>query len=116
MGWYLTKLVITAVLIVLISEISKRSSLVGAILASVPLVSVLGMIWLYVDTGDVSKITSLSTSIFWLVLPSLSLFVALPVLLAQQVPFYLSMTISLAIMIACYFAMVFVLGKFEVGL
>ena len=116
MAWYLTKLVITAVLIVLISEISKRSSLVGAILASVPLVSVLGIIWLYVDTGDVGKITSLSTSIFWLVLPSLSLFVALPVLLTQQVPFYLSMTISLAIMIACYFAMVFVLGKFGVGL
>ncbi len=116
MGWYLTKLVITAVLIVLISEISKRSSLVGAILASVPLVSVLGMIWLYVDTGDVSKITSLSTSIFWLVLPSLSLFVALPVLLTRQVPFYLSMTIGLVIMIGCYFAMVFVLGKFGVEL
>jgi hypothetical protein len=116
MAWYLTKLIITAVLIVLISEISKRSSLVGAILASVPLVSVLGIIWLYVDTRDVGKITSLSTSIFWLVLPSLSLFVALPFLLTRQVPFYLSMTTGLVIMIACYFAMVFVLGKFGVEL
>jgi hypothetical protein len=116
MVWYLTKLVITAALIVLISEVSKRSSLVGAILASVPLVSVLGMIWLYVDTRDVSKIASLSTSIFWLVLPSLSLFVALPVLLTHQLPFYLSMTIGLVIMIACYFAMVLMLGKFGVEL
>jgi hypothetical protein len=114
MAWYLTKLIITAVLIVLISEISKRSSLVGAILASVPLVSVLGIIWLYVDTRDVGKITSLSTSIFWLVLPSRSLFVGLPVLLTRQVPFYLSMSIGLVIMIGCYFTMVFVLGKFGV--
>ncbi len=79
MAYYLTKLAITAVLIVLISEISRRSSLIGAILASIPLVSVLAMVWLYVDTKDVEKISALATGIFWLVIPSLALFITLPV-------------------------------------
>lgn len=116
MAWYLTKLVVTAVLIVLISEVSKRSSLIGAILASVPLVSVLAMFWLYVDTKDVEKIASLSSSIFWLVLPSLSLFILLPVLLNKGMDFYLSMGSSLAVMIGCYFVMVAVLQRYGITL
>jgi hypothetical protein len=116
MAWYVTKLVVTAVLIVLISEVSKRSSLIGAILASVPLVSVLAMFWLYVDTKDAEKIASLSSSIFWLVLPSLSLFILLPVLLNKGTGFYLSMGSSLAVMIGCYFVMVVVLQRYGIAL
>ncbi|MBN2870061.1 MAG: DUF3147 family protein, partial [Campylobacterales bacterium] len=69
MGYYLAKIAITTVLIVLISEIAKRSSFWAAVLASLPLVSVLAMIWLYVDTKDVAKVSALSTGVFWLVLP-----------------------------------------------
>lgn len=116
MAWYVTKLVVTAVLIVLISEVSKRSSLIGAILASVPLVSVLAMFWLYVDTKDVEKIASLSFSIFWLVLPSLSLFILLPLLLNKGMGFYFSMGSSLAVMIGCYFVMVVVLQRYGITL
>lgn len=114
MAWYLTKVIVTSVLVLLVSEVSKRSSVVGAILASVPLVSVLGMMWLYIDTKDIEKIASLATNIFWLVLPSLSLFIVLPILLKQHISFYLSMGIGLAVMVAGYFAMVFALGKFGV--
>ena len=63
----------TAVLVVAISEVAKRSSLLGAVLASIPLTSVLAMIWLYADTGDAEKVADLATGIFWLVLPSLAL-------------------------------------------
>ena len=52
MLYYATKVIITALLIVLISEISKRSTLAGSILASIPLVSVLAMMWLYIDTQN----------------------------------------------------------------
>jgi hypothetical protein len=103
-------------LIVLISEISKRNSFVGAILASVPLVSVLAMIWLYVDTKDIQKISDLSTSIFWLVIPSLALFISLPVLLKKEFGFYPSMGISIAITICCYYLMIFSLTKLGVKL
>ncbi|MFB6260788.1 MAG: DUF3147 family protein [Thiohalorhabdaceae bacterium] len=63
MAYYLTKTLITVVLVVAISEVAKRSSLIGGILASVPITSVLAMVWLYVDTGDVGKISSLAISV-----------------------------------------------------
>jgi len=110
------KIVITTILIVAISEIAKRSTLIGAILASVPLVSVLAMIWIYIDTKDVGRISSLSTSVFWLVIPSLTLFLALPLLLKQGLNFYLSIGISIGLTVACYWIMVSALAHFGVDL
>jgi uncharacterized membrane protein (GlpM family) len=113
MWYYVIKVLVSSVLIVAISEISKRSSFWGGILASVPLVSVLAFIWLYIDTKSVEKISQLSYSIFWLVIPSLSLFITLPLLL-KKVDFPAAMFISIIIMIGCYYLMVFVLGKFGI--
>jgi hypothetical protein len=116
MVYYIVKVAISALLIVAIAEISKRSSLVAAVLASVPLVSVLAMIWLYVDTRDVDKVASLASGIFWLVLPSLALFISLPLLLKQGLNFYLSMGLSVLITIACYWLMVTILGRVGIEL
>lgn len=106
MAYYILKVAISAVLIVAIAEISKRSSLIGALLASVPLVSVIAMIWLYIDTRDVERVGALASGIFWLVLPSLALFIALPLLLRQGVNFYLALGASIGITIACYGLMI----------
>lgn len=103
------KVLLTSVLVVAVSEAAKRSTLFGAIIASIPLTSVLAMIWLYVDTGDTEKIARLSTGIFWLVLPSLVLFVSLPVLLRSGVDFYASLGASIALTIGAYFAMLYTL-------
>ena len=111
MAYYIVKVVISAILIVAISEISKRSTLIGAVLASIPLVSVLAMIWLYIDTRDVARVTGLATGIFWLVLPSLALFISLPLLLKQGFNFYLSMTVSILITVICYWLMVTILDQ-----
>ena len=100
MAYYLVKVIVSALLVVAIAEISKRSSLVGALLASIPLVSVLAMIWLYIDTRDADRVASLASGIFWLVLPSLALFIALPLLLRQGFNFYLSLGLSIAITVA----------------
>ena len=116
MSYYLIKIFITTVLVVLIAEISKRSSFVGELLASVPLVSVLAMLWLYIDTQDAAKVSTLATSVFWLVLPSLALFLVLPVLLKQGMNFYLSMGIATGVTIACYGLMITLLGYFGVRL
>ena len=116
MAYYTLKIIITTLLIVAISEISKRSTFVGAILASVPIVSVLAMIWLYVDTKDISKVSSLSTSVFWLVLPSLVLFVTLPLLLKQNIDFYISISISTFVTILSYWLMISVLNHFGIKL
>ena len=101
------KVLLTSVLVVAVSEAGKRNSLVAAILASLPLISVLAMIWLYIDTRDAEKIAQLSTGIFWLVLPSLVLFIALPLLIRGGVPFYASLGLSIALTVSAYFAMVF---------
>ena len=116
MPYYIIKLVITAALIVFISEISKRSSFIGGLLASLPTISFFAMIWLYVDTKDVVKISALATSIFWLVLPSLSLFILLPIMLKHRINFYTSLATSTAVMIGCYSLMVFALHRFGIRL
>ena len=114
MAYYVLKTLISALLIVAISEVSKRFSFIGAVLASVPLTSVLAMIWLYNDTEDIEQIAKLSTGIFWLVIPSLSFFVVLPILLRNKYSFYLSLTLSLVIMVIFYFLMLLVLKKFGI--
>ena len=116
MAYYIVKVAVSAVLIVAIAEISKRSSMIGALLASIPLVSVLAMIWLYFDTRDADKVAALASGIFWLVLPSLALFISLPLLLRQGFNFSLSLGLSIAITVACYTAMIAVLRQFGIDL
>jgi len=85
---YLLKTVISAVLIVAIAEVSKRIPWIGGLIASLPLTSLLAMVWLYKDTHNAPQVGALATSIFWMVLPSLALFVVLPFLIKKEVPFY----------------------------
>ena len=106
MFYYLIKLLISAGLIVLISEIGKRSSLMGGILASIPLTSFLAFIWMYQEEKDVTKIINLSKDIFWLVIPSLVFFVVFPIFLKKGINFYISMLSSTGIMVACYYLMI----------
>ena len=105
MVYYALKVLISAGLVVLVSELSKRNTVAGAILASIPLVSVLAMIWLYADTRDTAQVAALSRGVFWLVLPSLTLFLLLPVLLQRGYGFYLSMAASIGATVVAYFVM-----------
>ena len=104
------KVLLTSVLVVAVSEAAKRSALFGALIASIPLTSVLAMVWLHVDTGDTEKIARLSTGVFWLVLPSLVLFLSLPILLRAGLDFYPSLAISTALTVAAYFTMLYILS------
>ncbi|MEE9214538.1 MAG: DUF3147 family protein [Thermodesulfobacteriota bacterium] len=112
MIYYIIKLAITAILIVLISEISKRSSLIGGMIASIPIVSVLALTWLYIDTNDTEKISGLSISIFWFVIPSLALFISLPILLRKGINYYISILISIILTVVCYYITLILLNKF----
>jgi len=109
------KILITALLVYGISELSKRSTLFGALLASLPLTSLLAMIWLYRDTQDVKRIADLSNGILWLVLPSLVLFALLPILLLRfRLGFPVALALASGATVAAYFLMVFVLGRFGI--
>ena len=107
MLYYAIKILLSSLVIVAISEIAKRSSLLGALLASLPLTSLLAFVWLYVDTGDVQKVAGLSSEIFWLVLPSLPLFLVFPLLLKMGWGFWLSLMAAILVTAACYGMMLF---------
>lgn len=111
MAYYITKIVITALLIVLISEISKRSSLIGAILAAIPLVSILAMTWMYIDTNNSTKAVEFSNNIVWLIVPSMTLFIVFPILIKKGLGFYPSMLISISMTFVAYYSIIFLLEK-----
>ena len=108
------KIFITAGLIVLISEAGKRFSLLASVLASLPLTSILAMVWLYRDTQDAQKVINLSKGIFWAVLPSLVFFLALPILLKVGIRFAFALPLACLIMFAAYTICGFILNHFGI--
>ena len=115
--WTLTfKALLSAVLIVAIAELGKRSSFWAAALASLPLTSLLAFVWLYLDTGDTEKVAATAGSIFWLVIPSLLLFVLLPLLLRAGWNFWLALLLSSVATALAYALMVWLLPRFGITL
>ena len=108
--YLLLKFGISAAVLVTVSEIAKRSSLWAALVASLPLTSLLAFVWLYLDTHDTQKVAALSGDIFWLVVPSLALFPTLAVLLRNGVSFWLAMFGAVAVTLLAYAATVFTLS------
>jgi hypothetical protein len=116
MWQYALKILLSAAVLVAVSEIAKRNSFWAAALASLPLTSLLAFVWLYLDTGDVKQVMNLSNNIFWLVIPSLVLFVTLPLLLRNGVSFWLSLSLASTATAISYFGMVKLLPLFGVKL
>ena len=116
MIYNILKILISAILIALISEVSKRSTFFGAVLASIPLVSVMAMIWLYIDTNDSLQVVQLSKGIFWLVIPSLVLFITFPFFIRLQFSFYTALSTAIFVMVVTYFITIAVLEKFDIHL
>ena len=110
------KVLLSSGIIVIVSEIAKKNTLIGGLIASIPLVSVMAMVWLYIDTKDIENINALSKSILWMVVPSLTLFISLPVLLKSGVNFYISMGISILVTMGCYWLTITALTKFGIKL
>ena len=96
------RLLLSGGLIVGASEIAKKNDVLGAFLASLPLISVFAMIWLYNDTGDTEQIATFSKDIFWLVIPSLVLFITLPVFLQKGMEFWPALGISIILTVLAY--------------
>jgi hypothetical protein len=111
MWQYAIKVAVTAVVVVAVSEVGKRSPLWAALLASLPLTSLLAFVWLYLDTGEPARVAALADGILWLVLPSLLLFVALPLLLRAGWNFWASLALSCAVTAVAYGALAWLLAR-----
>lgn len=108
---YVIKIAVTAVVVVAVAEIAKRSPVWAALLASLPLTSLLAFVWLYLDTGETEQVAALSNSILWLILPSLVLFVLLPVLLRAGWSFWVSLGSSCLATAAAYLVMTWIFAR-----
>ena len=111
MLYLVVKALVSGVLIAIVSEIAKRSPGFAALVASLPLVSVLGMIWLWRDTSDPARMAAHAGATFWYVLPSLPMFLLIPVLLKRGVAFYPALAAGCALTVALYLAMVWAAPK-----
>jgi hypothetical protein len=102
LSYLILKFGLSAAALVAVSEIAKRSSLWAALVASLPLTSLLAFVWLYIDTKDTQKIATLSGDIFWLVIPSLALFPVLALLLRSGTSFWWAIVGAIAATLLAY--------------
>ncbi len=116
MIYYVIKLIVTLILILLISEIGKHNTFFSALLASLPIVSIISILWIYIDTNDTTSIIKFSNSILWLILPSLVFFIILPILLKFQIHFSYSLFISCIMTLFSYYLLIIVLKYFGIKL
>ncbi len=102
MLFFLVKTVVSGVLIAIVSTVSKRYPGFGGLIASLPLISVLGMIWLWQEKPDAALMADHSQSTFWFVLPSLPMFLVIPSLLRRGLSFWPSLAIGCGLTIVLY--------------
>ncbi|MCX7210219.1 MAG: DUF3147 family protein [Burkholderiales bacterium] len=99
---YLLKTLIAAIVIVLTTELSKRSTSLAALLLALPIVSVISFIWIYCETKDKTKIAELSAETFWYVIPSLPMFLLFSWLLRHDVNFFIALLTCCALTAALF--------------
>ncbi|MFA7275412.1 MAG: DUF3147 family protein [Pseudobdellovibrionaceae bacterium] len=114
MLYSIIKALLSGVIVSAISETAKRNPALGALIASLPIISILGMIWLWQETKDAERIAMHAESTFWLVLPSLPMFLVLPALLRHGIPFYGALIASCCLTVLLYIAAVWLLKKFGI--
>ncbi|MBN8447045.1 MAG: DUF3147 family protein [Gammaproteobacteria bacterium] len=115
MIWLLTKYAITAFLVVFISEVAKRSDRLGSLLAALPMVTVLTLIWLYLEKQPAEKISNHAWYTFWYVLPTLPMFLLFP-FIHRQFGFWLALGLCALLTAGLYVLLAFALSRFGINL
>ena len=115
MTWLIAKYLITAALVVAISEMAKRTEKIGALLASLPLVTILALIWLYVENQPDEKIAVQAWYTFWYVLPTLPMFLAFSYLL-PRIGFWPTLAASALIVLVCFGGLALLVRPFGIDL
>ena len=107
---------LSGVIIAVVSEVARRSPTLGALIVSLPLVSLLGILWLWRDTGDTARIAAHAESTFWYVLPTLPMFLILPTMLRSGIGFWPTLATCCALTVVLYLITVWLLAKFAIAL
>ena len=96
------KTLITALIVVSVSELAKRNVAIAAIIGGLPITSLLIFIWIYAETKDTQKIAALCEGIGFYVIPTLVFFFVFPWLLKKEYNFWVSIVLGLIPMLAAY--------------
>jgi len=112
----LVKALLSGAIVATVSETAKRHPAAGALIASLPIVSILGMIWLWRDTHDVERMASHAGATFWYVLPSLPMFVLIPALLRHGTGFWVALGLGCFLTVLLYVGTSVALARFGVEL
>ena len=115
MSWLIIKYLITAGIVILVSEVAKRSDRLGGMLAALPLVTFLTLIWPYVENQPTEKIANHAWYTFWYVVPTLPMFLAFPILLAR-IGFWSALLTSIGITIICFIVFAYIVRHFGIEL
>jgi F0F1-type ATP synthase assembly protein I len=115
MGWLITKYLLTAAVVVAVSEAARRSDRLGAFIAALPLVTFIALIWLYVEKQPQEKIANHAWYTFWYVLPTLPMVLAFPLLL-PRLGFWPTLAASVAITAAGFGVFALVVRQFGIHL
>ena len=110
------KAALSGIIIAIVSEVAKRYPGFGALIASLPLVSVLGMMWLWRDKPDVGNMAAHVEATFWFVLPSLPMFLLIPVMLRNGIGFWPSLAVGCALTSLLYLGMTWLGPRFGLRL
>ena len=116
MLYFILKCALSGIIVGVVSEVARRSPAFGALIVSLPLVSLLGILWLWHDTADTVRIASHAESTFWYVLPSLPMFLVLPAMLRAGIGFWPSMGAGCALTIVLYLVTAWSLARFGIDL
>jgi hypothetical protein len=107
MWWLAIKALISGLIVAAVSEIAKRYPGFGGLIASLPLISVLGMLWLWREKPDAANMAAHAEGTFWFVLPSLPMFLLIPALLRGGMGFYSALAIGCVVTIILYLVMLY---------
>ena len=115
MLWLLTKYLLTSAIVVAVSEIARRNDRLGALIAALPLVTFLALIWLYVEKQPLDKIANHAYYTFWYVLPTLPMFLLFPLLLSR-IGFWPTLGVCALISVVLFFGLAKLLVRFGIHL
>ena len=99
----IVKAVTSGMIILIASEVSNRSTILAALIIALPLVSIISLTWVWIETKDVSKIALLSSQIFWFVIPSLPMFLIIPALLQKGAHFFIALLAGCSVTVILFY-------------
>ena len=115
MLWMISKYLATAGVVVAVSEVAKRSDRLGGLIAALPLITVLSLIWLHLEKQSVEKVANHARYTFWYVIPTLPMFLLFPCLL-PKLGFWMTLLVCCVFSVLCFVLFAFIVRRFGIVL